>query len=151
MKIKEAIEVTNGKLINGNLDDELGKLCRDTRIIKTGETYIGIKGETFDGNQLWKEAFENGAKTIIIEGIHFENIDLEEFTDKNIILVEDTIQALADIATYKRNLYGKDFMLVGVTGSVGKTSTKDIISNVVSQKYNTLKTQGNKKQLQTLY
>ena len=50
---------------------------------------------------------------------------------------------MADIATYKRELFGKDFPVIGVTGSVGKTSTKDIISNVVSQKYKTLKTQGN--------
>lgn len=143
MEIKEIIEATNGKLIIGDLNSECESFCRDTRIIKSGDTYIGIKGENFDGNTLWKEAFQNGATTVILQGIDFKNENIEQYQNKNIILVEDTIQALADIATYKRNLYGNDFPVVGVTGSVGKTSTKDIIASVISQKYNTLKTQGN--------
>ena len=143
MKIKELLEETKGKLIKGDLEAQIENFCRDTRIIKPGDTYIGIKGENFDGNTLWKEALENGATTVILQGINFKNENLEQYEDKNIILVEDTLKALADIATYKRNLYGKDFPVVGVTGSVGKTTTKDIIANVVSQKYKTLKTQGN--------
>lgn len=143
MKIKEILEATAGKMIIGNLEAEVGKFCRDTRIIDLGDTYIGIKGENFDGNTLWNQAFENGAETVIVQGIDFTNQDIEKYKNKNIIEVEDTIQAISDIATYKRNLYGKDFPVVGVTGSVGKTSTKDIIANVVSQKYKTLKTQGN--------
>ncbi len=143
MKIKEIIKVTKGKLIIGNEETEIKEFCKDTRIIKPGDTYIGIKGENFDGNTLWKQAFENGAETVIIEGIDFENEKLEQYKDKNIIKVDDTIQAISDIATYKRELYGKNFPVVGVTGSVGKTSTKDIIASVVSQEYKTLKTQGN--------
>ncbi len=143
MKIKEIIQATKGKLIKGNPEAECEKFCRDTRIIKQGDTYIGIKGENFDGNTLWQQAFENGAETVIVQGIDFKNQDIEKYENKNIIEVEDTIKALADIATYKRDLFGKEFSVVGVTGSVGKTSTKDIIANVVSQKYETLKTQGN--------
>ena len=81
---------------------------------------------------------KNGAKTLILQGV-----DVKEIANVNVIKVEDTIQALADIATYKRNLYGNNLKVVGVTGSVGKTSTKDIIANVISQKFTTLKTQGN--------
>lgn len=143
MKIKEIIKATKGKLIKGNLEAEIEDFCRDTRIIKPGDTYIGIKGENFDGNTLWKQAFENGAATVIIQGIEVKDEEIKNLKDKNIIEVEDTIQALADIATYKRDSYGKDFPVIGVTGSVGKTSTKDIIANVVAQKYKTLKTQGN--------
>ena len=143
MKIKEIIKATKGKLIIGNEEANVNEFCKDTRIIRSGDTYIGIKGENFDGNTLWKQAFEKGATTVILEGIDLENENLEQYKDKNIIKVEDTIQAISDIATYKRELYGKDFPVVGVTGSVGKTSTKDIIANVVSQKYKTLKTQGN--------
>ena len=102
-----------------------------------------IKGENFDGNTLWQEAFEKKADTVIVQGIDFSKENLEKYQNKNIIEVEDTIQALAEIATYKRMSCKKDFQVVGVTGSVGKTSTKDIIANVISQKYNTLKTQGN--------
>ncbi len=141
--IKEIIESTKGELITGNLDKECLNFCKDTRIIKPGDTYIGIKGENFDGNSLWKQALENGADTVIVEGIDFSKENLSDYNEKNIIKVSNTVKAISDIARYKRELYGKDFPVVGVTGSVGKTSTKDIISNVVSQKYRTLKTQGN--------
>ena len=143
MKLKDIIRVTNGKLIKGNEEAKIREFCKDTRIIKEGDTYIGIKGENFDGNTLWKKAFEAGANTAIVQGIDFSLENLKQYENKNIIEVEDTIQALADIATYKRISMGKDFKIVGVTGSVGKTSTKDIVANVISQKYKTLKTQGN--------
>lgn len=143
MKIKDIIKVTNGKLIKGEENAEITNFCKDTRIIKKGDTYIGIKGENFDGNTLWQKAFEAGADTVIVQGIDFSKEKLEQYQNKNIIEVKDTIQALADIATYKRTSCKKDFQVVGVTGSVGKTSTKDIIANVVAQKYSTLKTQGN--------
>ena len=126
MKIKDIIKVTNGKLIQGNEETEITNFCKDTRIIKKGDTYIGIKGENFDGNTLWQKAFEAGAETVIVEGIDFSKENLEQYQNKNIIEVKDTIQALADIATYKRMTCKKDFQVVGVTGSVGKTSTKDI-------------------------
>ena len=135
MKVKEVLEATEGELIKGDIDSEIGEFCKDTRIIKKGDTYIGIKGENFDGNTLWKEAIKKGAKTVILQDNHFTKENTDEYIDTNIILVKDTIKALAQIATYKRDLYGNDFPLVGVTGSVGKTSTKDIIANVVSQKY----------------
>ena len=67
---------------------------------------------------------------------------LDSYKNKNIIQVDDTKKALIQIATAKREMY-KDLIVIGVTGSVGKTSTKDMIANVLSQKYNTLKTEGN--------
>ena len=143
MKIKDILEATKGKLIKGEENAEIKEFCKDTRIIKKGDTYIGIKGENFDGNTIWQKALEAGADTVIVEGIDFSKEKLEQYQNKNIIEVKDTIQALADIATYKRTSCKKDFQVVGVTGSVGKTSTKDIIANVVAQKYSTLKTQGN--------
>lgn len=137
LKIKDILKVTNGNLIAGNIEAECENFCTDTREIKKGDTYIALKGENFDGNSLWKQALENGADTVIIETAVNEKIQ-----DKNIIIVEDTKKALMQIATAKRELY-ENLIVVGVTGSVGKTSTKDIIANVLSQKYNTLKTEGN--------
>ena len=142
LKIKDIIKCTNGVLITGNEEQECENFSKDTRIIKEGDTFVAIKGESFDGNLFWKEAFDNGADTIIINKIEINDKDLEKYKNKNIIQVEDTKEALVRIATEKRNLY-KDLIVVGVTGSVGKTSTKDIIANVISQKYKTLKTQGN--------
>lgn len=144
LKIKEIVELTKGELIKGSLEEVVGSFCKDTRTIKQGEAYIGIKGGKFDGSSLWREAFAKGATTVIVQDINFTNEDLKGFENKNIIKVEDTLKAISDIASYKRSLYGNDFPVIGVTGSVGKTSTKDIIASVVSKRYKTLKTEGNK-------
>lgn len=90
------------------------------------------------GSNFFEEAFSNGAKACIIENIDIDNKILDKYNDKIILKVEDTIGALQKIAKMKRELY--EIPVVGVTGSVGKTSTKDIISSVMSQKYKTLKT-----------
>ncbi|MCI9063781.1 MAG: UDP-N-acetylmuramoyl-tripeptide--D-alanyl-D-alanine ligase [Clostridia bacterium] len=144
LKIKDIINCTKGNLIIGNEEKECENFSKDTRTVKAGDTYIAIKGENFDGNLFWEDAILNGADTIIIEEINIDQEKLKKYNDleKNIIKVKDTKVALKQIATAKRNLYDK-LMVVGVTGSVGKTSTKDIIANVLSQKYKTLKTEGN--------
>ena len=141
LKVEDILKVTNGKLIIGNEKLECENFSKDTRSIQKGDTYIAIKGEKFDGNIFWKEAFKNGADCIIIQDIEFSDEELKEFENKTIIKVEDTMQALYKIASYKRKI--NNIPVVAITGSVGKTSTKDMISSVVSQKYKTLKTMGN--------
>lgn len=140
--VEDILNICNGKLICGNKKDICESFCKDTRILQNGDVYVGIKGEKFDGNTLYKLAIENGAKVCILQGIE---VDEEYIKDKevSIILVDDTIKAIGKIANFKRNLYGKDFPVIAVTGSVGKTSTKDIIASVVSEKYKVLKTEGN--------
>ena len=101
--IRDIVEVTHGKLLNGSLEAEVKNFCKDTRIIKFGETYIGIKGENFDGNMLWKQAIDKGATTVIAQGVDFTKDELEKFQSVNIIKVEDTIKAISDIAKYKRS------------------------------------------------
>ncbi len=141
IKIKDIIKITNAELICGNEETECINFSKDTRIIKKDDTYIGIKGENFDGNKYWKEALEKGAKCVIIQDIEFTEDEIKKYKNKSIIKVQDTLQALYKIASYKRDLY--NIPVIAITGSVGKTSTKDIISNVVAQKYKVLKTLGN--------
>ena len=141
LSIKNILEVTKGKLLVGNEENICKSYSKDTRTIKDGDCYIGIKGENFDGNIFWEKALENGASTVIVQNVEIENEKLKKWTDKNIIKVENTLEALYKIARYKRNLY--DIPVIAITGSVGKTSTKDIVANVVSKKYKTLKTEGN--------
>ena len=135
MKIEEILNATKGKLICGDINEKCENFKRDTREIENGDVYIALKGERFDGNDFYLDAINRGAKTCILSK------DVEPYKDVNIIKVEDTTKALQDIAKYKRSLY--NIPVVAVTGSVGKTSTKDLIASVVSQGYNTLKTQGN--------
>ena len=141
LTIKNILEVTKGKLLVGNEEYICKNYSKDTRIIKKEECYIGIKGENFDGNMFWEKALENGASTVIVQNVEIEAGKLKKWSNKNIIKVENTLEALYEIARYKRNLY--DIPIIAITGSVGKTSTKDIVANVVSKKYKTLKTEGN--------
>jgi len=139
LTLKEIIDVTNGNLLYGNENEECISFERDTRAIKDGDIFIGFKGETVDGGIRYKEALENGAKGCIINKCANEN--LEKIENKFILEVEDTILATQQIAKLKRKKY--NIPVVAITGSVGKTSTKDIIASVVSEKYDVLKTQGN--------
>ena len=140
--VEDILNICNGKLICGNKKDICESFCKDTRILQNGDVYVGIKGENFDGNTLYKQAIENGAKVCILQGIEADEEYIKN-KEVSIILVDDTIKAIGKIANFKRNLYGKDFPVIAVTGSVGKTSTKDIIASVVSEKYKVLKTEGN--------
>ena len=141
MKIKDILKVTNGKMLIGDENLVCDSFSKDTRTIQNGDIYIGIKGENFDGNKFWKQALDNGAVGVIIQDVEVSTEELEAYKDKTVIKVEDTLNALYEIAKYKRSLY--DIPVVAITGSVGKTSTKDIIASVVSTKYKTLKTEGN--------
>lgn len=141
LTVENILKITKGELIVGNEKLECENFSRDTRSIQEGDTYIAIKGEKFDGNIFWKEALKNGADCVIVQDIEFSNEELKEFDNKTIIKVEDTMQALYKIASYKRKI--NNIQVVAITGSVGKTSTKDIVASVVSQKYKTLKTIGN--------
>ena len=145
LKIKDILKCTNGKLIIGDTEKECKNYSKDTRTIKKGDTYIGIKGEKFDGSSFWKDALNNGAETVIINNIKLNEIEEYKKQNKNIIQVEDTIKAIGEMASYKMKIQKEKYNLkvVGVTGSVGKTSTKDIIANVLSKKYKVLKTEGN--------
>ena len=136
--VKDILKVTEGELIVGNLDTKCEVFSKDTRKINKNDVYIGFKGENFDGNTLWRESLEKGANVAIVENIDFKNEELSDLQDKTIIKVESTLDALCNIAKFKRSLY--NIPVVGVTGSVGKTSTKDIIASVMSKKYKTLKT-----------
>ena len=141
LQVRDIIEQCNGKLIIGNVNIECVDFCTDTRKIKKDDTYVGLKGEKFNGSEFYKTALELGAKVCILQDVTIDEETLKKYNDRAIILVQDTLKALQSIAKYKRSLY--NIPVIAITGSVGKTSTKDIIASVVSTKYKTLKTEGN--------
>jgi len=137
MYINEIIEATNGILIKGD-NKYINGFSIDTRTINEGEIYISIKGDKHDGNEFIKKAIENKCSGIIYSG----DIDEDNISEDIILIkVEDTTKSLQEMARYKRNKY--NIPVIAITGSVGKTSTKDIISSVMSKKYNVLSTKGN--------
>ena len=139
--VKNILEVTGGKLICGNENLICEKFSKDTRELNKGEIYVGIQGENFNGSTLYEEALQKGAIACLLQGVEIPSKTIQKYPNATIILVENTVKALQQIATYKRSLY--NIPVVAITGSVGKTSTKDMVASVLSKKYKVLKTIGN--------
>ena len=127
-------DICKGTLLSGDESSGVEDFSIDTRTINPGDMYIALKGENSDGNKYIKDAFQKGAIGCITD-------DDINYKNKIVIKVKDTLKAMQDLATYKRSLY--DIPVVAITGSVGKTSTKDIVAGVLSKKYKVLKTEGN--------
>ena len=141
MQAQNFLKLIDGKIITGSGKTVVNDFCKDSRLVRKNGAYIAIIGEKFDGNDFVEKAIDAGASVCIISK---ENANVVEKAKKNnttLVLVADTLKALQEIAKYKRSLF--NIPVVAVTGSVGKTSTKDMIASVLSSKYNTLKTKGN--------
>lgn len=140
--LKDLINICNASLINGNESTILDSFSIDTRKISKNDIYVGIKGEKLDGNIFYVDALEKGALGCILnDTIEINKEILEKYPNRFIVLVKDTVKCLQELARYKRGLY--NIPVIGVTGSVGKTSTKDMITSVLSEKYKVLSTIGN--------
>lgn len=144
LKVKELLEATNGKLLNGNLEDEINNYKIDSREVKSGDFYIPIVGENVDGHRFINDTVKNNCSGFFVSNI--DSIDIQKIKEVNkdiiIIEVEDTKKALVDIGIFNRNKH-KDIEVVAITGSVGKTSTREIVSSVLSQQKNILVTEKN--------
>ncbi|SHH12417.1 UDP-N-acetylmuramoyl-tripeptide--D-alanyl-D-alanine ligase [Tepidibacter thalassicus] len=138
IKIEEILDCTDGKLIKGNREYLVSNICIDSRKALEGGLFIPLIGEKFDGHSFILNAYKKGIKSFLKDENH--NIDLN-FDDINVIEVKDTTKALGDIAKFYKSKFPINY--VGVTGSTGKTTTKDIIHSVLSSKYKTLKNEGN--------
>lgn len=110
-------------------------ICTDTRAIEKDSLFISIKGENFDGNTFASKAIEAGAKHVIVD-------NEEHFIDNgSMTLVEDSVKYLQALANYHRRKF--EIPVIGITGSNGKTTTKELIYTVLSKKFNVLATKGN--------
>ncbi len=129
--------------IYNKIDEEVNGIKIDTRKIGVNDCYIGIKGEKNNGNLLYNEAFKKGARLVILDEFieSKEVIDYLKENNLSIILVKDSIKALGSIAKFKRESFYSP--VVAITGSAGKTSTKDMVYSVLKEKYNAHKTVGN--------
>ncbi|WP_339889288.1 UDP-N-acetylmuramoyl-tripeptide--D-alanyl-D-alanine ligase [uncultured Flavobacterium sp.] len=113
---------------------ECSSVSTDTRKIDNNSLFVALKGENFDANTFVKEALNKGAKYVIIDNKDF-------YIDERTILVNDSLKTLQELANFHR----KELKLpiIGLTGSNGKTTTKELINVVLSKKYKTIATIGN--------
>ena len=139
ISVNDILNICSGILFSGKKNIVCKNFTNDTRKINNNfDVYVGIKGENYDGNFFYKEAFNKGVKVCILDN---EEVIDKKNDNETIILVEDTVEAISKLAKYKRELY--DIAVVAITGSVGKTSVKDMIYTVLSSEYKVLRTEGN--------
>ena len=135
--VKNLYEIQLGvEILQGLFSYEFLHCNTNSKTIKEGETFFAI-GE---GNNYIEDALKKGAKGCVTER-YLSKEFMEKYPDVMFVKVEDSLKTLQNLAAFKRAVY--DIPVVAVTGSVGKTSTKDMIATVLSKKYNVLKTEGN--------
>ena len=133
LTLKEIAENIGGTL--RGIDVEINSISRDSRDIGENCLYIPLKGDKFDGHDFISNACAEGAVAVVTER-EYEHCPVSS------IVVKDTKVALGDIARYYRQKL-TNLKVVAITGSVGKTTTKDIVASVLSRHFKTVKTQGN--------
>lgn len=109
-------------------------ITTDSRDCPQGSIFFALKGESFDGNKFAASAIEKGCAYAVIDNAEFQK-------DDRFILVDDVLQTFKDLAREHRRQF--NIPVIGITGTNGKTTTKELIASVLSEKYNTLFTQGN--------
>ena len=114
----------------------LWKLRNYSRDCPEGSIFLALKGESFDGNKFAASALEKGCAYAIID-----DPSVKPANDDRFILVDDCLQTFKDLAREHRRQF--DIPVIGITGTNGKTTTKELVAAVLSQKYNVLYTQGN--------
>lgn len=121
---------------------ECGEVTTDTRTLKGGEIFFALKGENFDGNEYALKALEAGAAYAVIN----KASEVAKSEDPRLIKVDDTLQTLQELARWHRSMTivdGKPLTVIALTGTNGKTTTKELIREVLSVKYRVTATQGN--------
>jgi UDP-N-acetylmuramoyl-tripeptide--D-alanyl-D-alanine ligase len=153
--VNELLKATKGRLISGNPEAKTKAISVDSRTIRPSEAFIAIKGSNFDGYNFIGEAVRKGAKAVIAHSPLLVSASpaggrqagrlIVRSSNRNkvsFILVKDTVKALGDIARFQRERFG--IPIIAVTGSNGKTTTKEMIAWVLSDRFKALKNAGTK-------
>jgi len=136
ISIDEILQITRGGLLQGNPAMSITNVAIDSRKINNNALYIPIIGETNNGHDYISQAFSNGSMVCLTQERN------RSFPAKmTVIYVDSTLAAMKALASFNRHRY--NLPVIAITGSSGKTTTKDLVAAVLSQKFNTLKTEGN--------
>ncbi len=136
--LRHLLEATGGK-IRGQAREPspaftFGKISTDTRSLAPGDVFIALAGEKFDGHDYVQTAVKAGAAAVIVHR------EVQVPADVLLVHVEDTLQALLDLAAYRRRLLGKNCIVAAITGSCGKTTVKELVAAIFSRHFAEVKT-----------
>ncbi len=136
ISIDEILHITRGELLQGNRSLAITNVAIDSRKIKNNYLYVPIVGETNNGHDYITQAYSNGGQVCLTEE---RNRSFP--AEMTVVYVASTLAAMKALAGFNRQRY--NIPVIAITGSSGKTTTKDLVAAVLSQKYHTLKTEGN--------
>ena len=138
--VKEVSSAINGRQISGSPDEFVKGLSTDSRKMTPGHIFLAIKGERYDGHNFLTNAINAGAVGVIVES---DTYIAKELLDKNLVVinVSSTLKALGDLASWWRKQWGGK--VIAITGSNGKSTTKEMAASILSLKANTMKSPGN--------
>lgn len=140
LNLKIIIDSTFGEAYNLSSTKEITGIEIDSRKVNENLCFFPILGESFDGHQFLEKAFENGCKVSVCERAYFYT-HYDALKNYSLVLVDNSTKALQRIAKYILIHYKP--RVVGITGSVGKTSTKEFVYHILKQKYSVHKNKGN--------
>lgn len=139
LSVREVVEAVNGKLVKGRRDDRFAGISIDSRAVCDDDLFIAIVGRRLDGHVFVPEAVARGAAGALVTRLEFaDRID----RDAAVIFANDTTKALQNLAKWHRRRF--PCPIIAVTGSNGKTTTKDLTWSILSVKYQTLRSEGSK-------
>ncbi|MBP6964264.1 MAG: UDP-N-acetylmuramoyl-tripeptide--D-alanyl-D-alanine ligase [Armatimonadetes bacterium] len=137
LTLAEVVKAVQGRLVRGNADAEITGVSTDTRTLAPGDVFFALVGENADGHLYVSRALEAGAGALVVSDESAIPADVRA----PVILVEDPLWALGDLAAFYRSRF--DVRVVGVTGSVGKTTTKEMLGAILQRKWSVLKNEMN--------
>ncbi len=140
----EVLAATGGTLLKGTTGCRIQRVCTDSRKVRKGDLFVALKGDRFDGHRFINEVFTRGARGVVLEawprhaGV---GAPASSRADPFVVKVTDSLRAYQDLATFHRARF--DIPVVAVTGSNGKTTTKEMVAKTLSPRWRLRKTAGN--------
>lgn len=133
------LEATGGQLLVKGDEQQFTSISTDSRTLSPGGLFVALKGEQFDGHQFIAQAVSRGGSGVIVDQGEVENIGLRDL-QVPVVGVPDTLRAFGDLAEFWRRLY--PVPVVAITGSNGKTTTKEMVASILDRSWKVLKNQG---------
>ena len=146
---QDMLDATGGTLLRGTPGCRLRRVCTDSRVVRKGDVFVAMKGERFDGHNFVDDVLTRGAQGVVIEAVPRRVTIGRPRPERRgarpaepcVVTVKDTVRAYQDLAAFHRARF--DIPVIAVTGSNGKTTTKEMVANALAQRWRLKKTIGN--------